>query len=114
MRRIKEEDFEIGKKVQELFHLEKAPATIDCFDISHFQSRYIVGACIRFTNGVPDKNSFRRFKIRTLKEQNDYAALQEVVTRRYKNPAEIPDLSSLMAALANYMLLKKFYRMHKL
>jgi excinuclease ABC subunit C len=107
MRRIKEEDFEVGKKVQELFHLEKAPATIDCFDISHFQSRYIVGACIRFTNGVPDKNSFRRFKIRTLKEQNDYAALQEVVTRRYKNPAEIPDLVVIDGGLGQLHAIEK-------
>ena len=86
MRRIKEEDFEIGKKVQELICLEKAPTTIDCFDISHFQSRYIVGSCIRFTNGIPDKNSFSRFKIKTLKEQNDYAALQEIVTATLQKP----------------------------
>src|SRR5262249_51630694 len=69
----------------------KVPQTIDCFDISHFQSRYIVGACIRFTDGVPDKNKFRRFKIRSLSEQNDYAALQEIVMRRYKM-GDVPDL----------------------
>ena len=46
---------------------------------------------MRFTNGVPDKNMFRRFNIKTLDEQNDYAALQEIVTRRYaKDP--LPDL----------------------
>lgn len=66
--------------------------TIDCFDISHFQSSYIVGSCIRFSNGVPDKNNFRRFKIKTLETQNDYAALQEIVSRRYRNPDEIPDI----------------------
>ena len=88
----KKKNFELGKKVQELFNLEKAPSTIDCFDISHFQSSFIVGSCIRFTDGVPDKNKFRRFKIKTLKEQNDYAALQEIVARRYKNSEEIPDL----------------------
>lgn len=91
-RKQKEENLEIGKKIQELFALSKAPSTIDCFDISHFQSSYIVGSCIRFKNGVPDKNNFRRFKIKSLKEQNDYAALQEIVLRRYKNPEEIPDL----------------------
>ncbi len=66
--------------------------TIDCFDISHFQSSYLVGSCVRFSNGVPDKNNFRRFKIKTLQTQNDYAALQEIVSRRYRNPEEIPDL----------------------
>ena len=66
--------------------------TIDCFDISHFQSSYIVGSCVRFSNGIPDKHNFRRFKIKTLETQNDYAALQEIVSRRYRNPEEIPDL----------------------
>lgn len=66
--------------------------TIDCFDISHFQSSYLVGACVRFTDGKPDKNNFRRFKIKTLVQQNDYAALQEIVTRRYKDTQNLPDL----------------------
>ena len=67
-------------------------STIDCFDISHFQSRYIVGSCVRFTNGMPDKNKFRRFSIKTLDQQNDYAALQEIVSRRYKDGNDLPDL----------------------
>ncbi len=66
--------------------------TIDCFDISHFQSTYIVGSCVRFTDGKPEKDKFRRFKIKTLTQQNDYAALQEIVSRRYRDPSEIPDL----------------------
>lgn len=86
------EDPHIGKKLQDLLGLKKAPTTIDCFDVSHFQSSYIVGSSIRFKNGIPDKNNFRRFRIRTLTEQNDYAALQEIVIRRYKNPEDIPDL----------------------
>ena len=82
----------LAEEISQLLSLKKAPSTIDCFDISHFQSRSIVGSCIRFTNGAPDKNNFRRFIIRTLKEQNDYAALQEIVSRRYKNPSDFPDL----------------------
>jgi len=66
--------------------------SIDCFDISHFQSNAIVGSCVRFINGKPDGTSCRRFKIRTLKQQNDYAALQEIVQRRYKTKADYPDL----------------------
>jgi excinuclease ABC subunit C len=78
--------------LQELLNLPTPIHTIDCFDISHFQSTSIVGSCVRFTDGKPEKNKFRRFKIKTLTEQNDYAALQEIVKRRYKNPADIPDL----------------------
>ena len=88
----KEPDMFLGKKLQHLLALKKAPETIDCFDVSHFQSAEIVGSCVRFKHGIPDKDNFRRFRIRSLKKQNDYAALQEIVSRRYKNKDEIPDL----------------------
>lgn len=78
-------------ELQELLELPTTPATIDCFDISHFQSTYIVGSCVRFTEGKPEKNKFRRFKIKTLTEQNDYAALQEIVARRYRHN-DFPDI----------------------
>ena len=82
----------IADEVQQFLGLEKPAITIDCFDISHFQSDCIVGSCIRFAYGIPDPKNFRRFKIRTLTEQNDYAALSEIVLRRYKNPDNLPDL----------------------
>lgn len=88
-----EENYEhIAQELQALFSLKKLPLRIDCFDISHFQGHAIVGSCIRFTQGKPDKNNFRKFNIKTLSQQNDYAALQEVVSRRYKSPLELPDL----------------------
>lgn len=80
-------------ELQKLLHLPDRPESIDCFDISHFQSSHLVGSCIRFTEGIPDKNKFRRFKIKTLHEQNDYAALQEIVSRRYRNLAEMPHIA---------------------
>lgn len=86
------ENHQLAIALQHTLQLQKPPYTIDCFDISHFQSSYMVGSSIRFRHGIPDKNKFRRFKIKTLSEQNDYAALQEIVTRRYRNPEEIPDL----------------------
>lgn len=82
----------IAEILQQFLHHDKPIITIDCFDISHFQSNALVGSCIRFTHGMPDKNNFRRFTIKTLTRQNDYAALQEIVQRRYKNPKDIPDL----------------------
>ncbi len=73
---------------------------IDCFDISHFQSSELVGSCVRFVHGIPEQAKFRHFKIRTLTQQNDYAALQEIVSRRYKyylqgvdaTESDLPDL----------------------
>lgn len=75
-----------------LLNTDGRPVTIDCFDISHFQGSHIVGSCIRFTNGQPEKNKFRRFKIKTLTNQNDYAALQEIVSRRYRDINNAPDV----------------------
>lgn len=79
-------------ELKKFLEIDATISTIDCFDISHFQSSYIVGSCVRFKDGQPDKNNFRRFKIKTLSEQNDYAALQEIVARRYRNRDTLPDL----------------------
>jgi len=81
-----------GPELQQMLGLSTPIISIDCFDISHFQSSFLVGSCVRFTNGVPDKNKFRRFKIKSLTEQNDYAALQEIVARRYRDRTNLPDL----------------------
>ncbi len=81
-----------GSEIKRTLRLNRAPRTIDCFDISHKQGHYMVGSCIRFTQGQPDKQSFRRFHIKTLDGQNDYAALQEVVMRRYYDESQLPDL----------------------
>jgi len=72
------------EELQQMLGLQEPPRTIDCFDISHFQSTYIVGACIRFTDGLPDKQQFRRFKVKSIEQQDDYAALREIVQRRYR------------------------------
>ncbi|MBV8660878.1 MAG: GIY-YIG nuclease family protein [Candidatus Dependentiae bacterium] len=72
--------------------LKKIPYTIDCFDISHMQSQSIVGSCVRFLNGKPDTKKFRHFDVKSLTQQNDYAALAEIVERRYKKIEDYPDL----------------------
>jgi excinuclease ABC subunit C len=79
----------IDLALQTFLKTDKPIRSIDCFDISHFQSSYLVGSCVRFTDGKPDKNKFRRFKIKTLTEQNDYAALQEIIRRRYRNGVDV-------------------------
>jgi excinuclease ABC subunit C len=80
------------RALKQLLKLPQAPHTIDCFDISHKQGMFMVGSAVRFTDGQPDKNSFRRFHIKTVDKQDDYAALQEIVKRRYKNKKDLPDL----------------------
>ncbi len=83
---------EAQNEIKSILNMKKSPITIDCFDISHFQSSYIVGSCVRFTYAIPDKNKFRRFRIKSLITQNDYEALQEIVKRRYKKSEDLPDL----------------------
>ncbi len=80
------------RELQELLGMDEPAVSIDCFDISHFQSSSLVGSSIRFTHGIPDKQKFRRFKITSLVEQNDYAALQEIVQRRYRDPQDLPTI----------------------
>jgi len=84
------------KELQQLLKLPVLPRTIDCFDISHFQGQYVVGSCIRFTDAVPEKSAFRRFKIKTTHGQDDYAALVEIVSRRYAPTAKNPTLPDVI------------------
>lgn len=88
----KTSNLELLSSLKRRLGLTHIPYTIDCFDISHMQSKAIVGSCVRFVDGKPDKKNFRHFHIKSLVEQNDYAALAEIVARRYKNPTNIPNL----------------------
>ena len=64
--------------------LEAPPMRIECFDISTIHGSYTVASMVVFTNGKPDKNQYRRFKIKTpLDEANDFLSMQEVMSRRY-------------------------------
>ena len=66
--------------------LEAPPHRIECFDISTIHGSYTVASMVVFTNGRPDKNQYRRFKIKTpLSEANDFLSMQEVMSRRYSD-----------------------------
>lgn len=82
----------LASSLKKLLKLSVEPHTIDCFDISHVQGHDMVGSCVRFTDGKPDKNYFRKFKIKTVDQQDDYACLREIVQRRYRDTSDLPDL----------------------
>lgn len=63
--------------------LERAPATAECFDISHISGTLAVASMVRFVDGQADKSGYRRFKIRSFEGNDDFRAMQEVVGRRY-------------------------------
>lgn len=65
--------------------LKNVPQRIEGYDISNIQGRHSVGSMVVFTNSEPDKNEYRKFKIRTVKGANDFAMLSEVLRRRFKH-----------------------------
>jgi len=63
--------------------LPNPPARIECFDISNTQGTNAVGSMVVFAKGVPSKQDYRRFRIRTVNGPNDYASMAEVLRRRF-------------------------------
>ncbi|NNC88283.1 MAG: excinuclease ABC subunit UvrC [Akkermansiaceae bacterium] len=59
------------------------PAVMECFDISNVSSNHIVASMVRFKDGLPDNQNYRRYRIRTVDGQDDFASMAEVVRRRY-------------------------------
>ncbi len=69
--------------LQQMLNLEHPPTIIDTFDISTLQGTNTVGSCVRFVNGKPYRKGYRRFKVKTVMGQDDFASMKEVVQRRY-------------------------------
>jgi excinuclease ABC subunit C len=63
--------------------LKDAPAVMECFDISNISTTHIVASMVAFKDGVPDRSNYRRYRVRTVKGQNDFASMAEVIRRRY-------------------------------
>ncbi len=71
------------KELQELLHLEKPPLVMECFDIANIGMAHCVASMVRFKNGVPDNSNYRRYRIRIVSGQNDFASMAEVIRRRF-------------------------------
>jgi excinuclease ABC subunit C len=63
--------------------LPDVPRVMECFDISNISTTHVVASMVCFRNGVPDKNNYRRYRVRTVAGQDDFASMAEVVRRRY-------------------------------
>lgn len=72
--------------------LQKIPRRIECYDISNFQGSNSVGSMVVLENGKINKDEYRRFKIKTVSGINDPASMAEVLTRRFGNDWELPNL----------------------
>ena len=72
--------------------LKKIPCRIECFDISNMGGKYAVGSLVSFNRGVPEKSRYRRFRIKTKEDADDYGMMREVLERRYSGGGTLPDL----------------------
>src|SRR5207302_6968895 len=63
--------------------LSRLPHIMECFDISNISTTHVVASMVCFRDGVPDKNCYRRYRVRTVEGQDDFASMAEVVRRRY-------------------------------
>ena len=68
----------------EVLGLPRRPFVIECFDISHISGTFVVASMVRFENGVPNKQQYRRYKIRSFEGNDDFRSMEEVVGRRYR------------------------------
>ena len=69
-------------ELQEALGLPEAPLRIECYDMSHLQGTDYVGSMVVMEDGLPRTSEYRRFKIRQVDGNDDYAAMAEVLTRR--------------------------------
>ncbi|HEV8051954.1 MAG TPA: excinuclease ABC subunit UvrC [Parachlamydiaceae bacterium] len=83
-------------EMKEKFHLKNYPNRIECFDNSSISGTSIVSTLVAFTGGVKDSSRYRKYKIRTVTEGDDYAAMHESLERRYRRGKDENDLPDLL------------------
>jgi excinuclease ABC subunit C len=69
--------------LQEALGMAEPPNIVECFDISNISTTHKVASMVCFTGGKPDRSNYRRYRIRTVEGQDDFASMAEVVRRRY-------------------------------
>jgi excinuclease ABC subunit C len=79
------------EELREALNLESLSLRIECFDISAIQGDDPVGSMVVFQDAVPKKAHYRKFGVRTLDGQDDFAAMAEVVSRRFARLGDVTD-----------------------
>lgn len=79
------------EELAKVLNLSKPPKYIECYDISNLASSDMVAGMVVFENGRPCKKYYKKFSIKTVTEQNDYACMCEVLQRRFRNYFEKTD-----------------------
>jgi excinuclease ABC subunit C len=71
------------RELADALRLPRLPRVMECFDISNISTTHVVASMVCFRDGVPDKDNYRRYRVRTVEGQDDFASMAEVVRRRY-------------------------------
>jgi excinuclease ABC subunit C len=71
------------RALADALQLSRLPLVMECFDISNISTTHVVASMVCFRDGVPDKDNYRRYRVRTVEGQDDFASMAEVVRRRY-------------------------------
>jgi excinuclease ABC subunit C len=71
------------RALADALQLPQVPHVMECFDISNISTTHVVASMVCFRDGVPDKDNYRRYRVRTVDGQDDFASMAEVVRRRY-------------------------------
>ena len=71
------------RALADALRLPQVPRVMECFDISNISTTHVVASMVCFRDGVPDKDNYRRYRVRTVDGQDDFASMAEVVRRRY-------------------------------
>ena len=79
------------EELREALNLESLPLRIECYDVSNIQEESPVGSMVVFQDAVPKKAHYRKFGIKGAAGQDDYAALAEVVSRRFARMRDVAD-----------------------
>lgn len=78
--------------LQDKLSLTKLPRRMECYDISNISGKHAAGSMVVFQNGEPDKENYRRYRVKTVSEPDDYGMMKEVLSRRFANGENLPDL----------------------
>jgi excinuclease ABC subunit C len=71
------------RALADALQLPQPPRVMECFDISNISTTHVVASMVCFRDGIPDKDNYRRYRVRTVEGQDDFASMAEVVRRRY-------------------------------
>jgi excinuclease ABC subunit C len=85
-----EESGAILEDLKNKLHLRNTPRRIECYDISNIQGMNAVGSQVSFLAARPDKSNYRRYRIKTVNQADDFAMMREVLSRRFRDGTAAP------------------------